>query len=55
MAALENDEWVVKKDCRGQIVYDKLTKEGFEVNFIGEIPDHLTLEVPTEFEDYIVI
>ena len=54
IAVLEEDEWAVKKDCRGQIVYDKLTKESFEVDFIGDIPDHLTLEVPTEFEDYIV-
>lgn len=46
VACFESGQWIVKPDFRGQTYYDKETREPIIINFIGNIPENYTLELP---------
>jgi len=48
----ENQQWYTEKNHIGEIVYDKKTKEPFEIGFPGSIPERYTDKYPPD-DDFV--
>jgi hypothetical protein len=46
----ENKNWDYIIDCRGKVAFDKSTLQEIKINFLGELPDNLTLDNPNSVE-----
>lgn len=44
--------WIIEKDYRGNVVYDKKTAEAFIITKIGDLPEGYTNEKPNEFAEW---
>lgn len=49
----DGEKWIVKKDYRGEVIYNIKTSESFIVSGIGEIPEGYTKEKPTKNSEWV--